>query len=167
MTYLIELLPEGLSGSRHHQQQAAYGLLCRLIGETTPLSHHANGQPYLPAYPNLHISISHCRAAVAVAVSERRAVGIDIESRRKVSPSLLQRTCTAEEIDAIQLAADPQMAFLQFWTRKEAVLKCRGIGIQGFGSMVAALSDSRYTVSDLDCGHPDLVAALAEDLMDE
>ena len=53
------------------------------------------------------------------------------------------------------------MAFLQIWTRKEAVLKMRGTGIQGFGSMVDALTANDCQVTNLNTRLPDTVASLA------
>ena len=143
------------------QSAAARRLLADLLGETVDVEHDAHGAPYLPARPDLHISLSHCRTAVAVAVSGEGPVGIDVECRRKVSPSLMQRVCTPEELDVIQRSADSTMEFLRFWTRKEAVLKCRGTGIKGFGSMVQALSEPHIEVRELSCSIPDTVVALA------
>ena len=142
------------------QSTAARKLLGELLGHEAVVEHDANGAPYLPARPDLHISLSHCRTAVAAAVSTH-AVGIDIESRRKINPSLIGRVCTPDEQQAINRSDDPEMAFLQLWTRKEAVLKCRGTGIKGFGSMVHALEVTDITVQDLPCNLPDTVAALA------
>lgn len=136
-------------------------LLCRLIGFKVTIEHTEKGAPFIPELPNLYISISHCRTAVAVAACEGRRVGIDIESRRKVSPSLIERVCTSDETATIQSSDDLTMAFLRLWTRKEAVLKMRGTGIQGFGSMVEALKTTDCTVTELDCRQNDTVAALA------
>lgn len=132
-----------------------------MIGHEVAVEHNDGGAPFLPAYPDLHISISHCRTAVAVAVCDKRAVGIDIESRRKVDSGLMQRVCTSDELDAIRRSDDPTMAFLRLWTRKEAVLKCLGTGIRGFESMVHALAACTVEVRDLPCDLPDTVAALA------
>ena len=148
---------------RTHDEQsaAARQLLCEMLGKTVIVVHDSQGAPYLPESPNLHISISHCRTAVAVAFSNTGPVGIDIESRRHINPSLIERVCTPDEFDAIQHSEDPEMAFLQLWTRKEAVLKCHGTGIQGFGSMVNALSAKDCEVNEIVCDLPDTVAALA------
>ena len=143
------------------QSTAARRLLAELLGNEAAVEHDAHGAPYLPAYPHLHVSLSHCRTAVAVAVDSTAAVGIDIESRRKISPSLMERVCTPDEQAAIRCSDDPDMAFLRLWTRKEAVLKCRGTGIKGFESMVHALEASDIEVQDLPCDLPDTVAALA------
>lgn len=148
---------------RTHAEQgaAARRLLVEVVGGEVTVEHDAHGAPYLPARPDLHVSLSHCRTAVAVAVSSEGPVGIDVESRRRVGRSLMERVCTADELAAIDRSSDPTMAFLQLWTRKEAVLKCRRTGIQGFGSMVGALEETGFEVTDLPCALPDTVAALA------
>lgn len=148
---------------RTHTEQstAARQLLGEILGYEAIVEHDPQGAPYLRENPNLHISISHCRTAVAAVVSAEGRVGIDIESRRKISPSLSERVCTPEEQAAIDHSDNPEMAFLQLWTRKEAVLKCRGTGIKGFESMVHALENNNIEVHDLPCNLPDTVAALA------
>lgn len=148
---------------RTHAEQSAAArlLLCRLLGEAVAVEHDDKGAPYLPSHPELAVSISHCRRAVAVAVSTEGRVGIDVECRRKVGESLMQRVCTPEEWAAVQSEDDPVMFFLQLWTRKEAVLKMRGSGIQGFGSMVDALTAKDIVVRDIQCSMPDVVCSLA------
>ena len=145
------------------QREAALRLLYNLLGEEVVVEHNDKGAPYLPDHPELSVSISHCRAAVAVAVSSKGRVGIDVESRRRIGDGLMERVCTAEELVMVRAAADPVMAFLQLWTRKEAVLKMRGTGIQGFGSMVDALSAKTFTIQDLETRLPDIVASIATD----
>lgn len=143
------------------QRAAAYRLLGELTGGEVVVEHDDKGAPYLPDHPELSVSISHCRTAVAVAVSPEGRVGIDVECRRKIGEGLLERVCTADEQAAVRAAADPTMAFLQLWTRKEAVLKLRGTGIQGFGSMTAALTATDCHVIDLDTRLLDTVAAIS------
>lgn len=160
--WVIEPLRDGACSQREREKALAYDILCRLLDEEHPrLEHDGKGAPYLPDHPELAVSISHCRAAVAVAVSPEGRVGIDVECRRKISDGLLERVCTVDEQAAVRAAADPTMAFLQLWTRKEAVLKMCGTGIQGFGSMVDALSTKDCHVMDVDTRLPDTVASLA------
>ena len=165
MTYTrwqIEPLPEGEGSQRERERALAYDVLRRLLdGESPRLEHDGKGAPYLPDYPGLSVSISHCRTAVAVAVSTEGRVGVDVECRRRIGDGLMERVCTGEELEAVRAAEDPTMAFLQFWTRKEAVLKMRGTGIQGFGSMVDALAANDCTIKELDTHLPDVVASLA------
>ena len=143
------------------QRTAAHALLVSLLGAEVSLAHDPQGAPCLPGRPDLNISISHCRRAVAVAISAEGRVGIDVECRRRVSDSLMERVCTADELAAVRASDDPTMAFLQCWTRKEAVLKCRGTGIKGFGSMQSALTDGDCEIIEIECNNPDVVAALA------
>lgn len=160
--WLIEPLPEGEGSQRERERALAYDVLCRLLGEEHPrLEHDDKGAPYLPEHPDLWVSISHCRTAVAVAVSPSGRVGIDVECRRKIGDGLMERVCTEDELAAMRSAEDSVMAFLQLWTCKEAVLKMRGTGIQGFGSMVEALAASDCTIKDLETDLPDVVASLA------
>ena len=160
--WLIEPLPEGEGSQRERERALAYDVLCRLLDEEHPrLEHDGKGAPYLPDHPDLWVSISHCRTAVAVAVSSEGRVGIDVECRRRIGDGLMERVCAKDELAAVRSAEDSVMALLQLWTRKEAVLKMRGTGIQGFGSMVDALAAKDCTVTDLDTQLPDVVASLA------
>ena len=68
---------------------------------------------------------------------------------------------TADELVAIRSSEDPTMTFLRLWTRKEAVLKMRGTGIRGFGSMMEVSEANDCTIEEIDCGIADTVAALA------
>lgn len=154
-------LPAGAGSQRERERALAYDILCRLLDEERPrLEHDDKGKPYLPDHPELSVSISHCRTAVAVVVSPQGRVGIDVECRRKIGEGLMERVCTEAELATVRAADDVTMAFLQLWTRKEAVLKMRGTGIQGFGSMVDALSDESCHVMDLETRLLDVVASL-------
>lgn len=73
-------------------------------------------------------SISHCKNAIAVVLSDR-LVGVDVESFRHAEEPLLKRTMNPEEQAEVRNAADPAEAFTRLWTRKEAVLKLRGTGL--------------------------------------
>ena len=105
MTYtrwLIEPLSAGEGGQRERERALAYDMLRRLLdGEFPRLEHDEKGAPYLPEHPELSVSISHCRKAVAVVVSSEGRVGIDVECRRKIGDGLLERVCTPDEQSAI------------------------------------------------------------------
>lgn len=84
------------------------------------------GKPYLEQGP--YFSISHCKHAILVAISDRE-IGVDVESIRRADDSLVRRTMNETEQARIASAPDPQRAFIALWTRKEAVVKMRGTGI--------------------------------------
>ena len=100
----------------------------------TSLSHpflfetNEHGKPFLVDHPDIYFNISHCKAGIVVAVSDQ-PVGIDIESYRKVSDSLIRYTMNEVEQHIIQTSDDPIRTFTEYWTKKEAVFKLRGTGI--------------------------------------
>lgn len=73
-------------------------------------------------------SISHCKEGIAVAIAPH-PIGVDIESFRQYSESLLRKTMNEKEILLIQQSSDPSVEFIKLWTKKEALLKMRGTGI--------------------------------------
>jgi 4'-phosphopantetheinyl transferase len=89
-----------------------------------PFMQNASGE----RIEGVDFSISHCKNAIAVALSDR-PVGVDVESFRHAEEPLLKRTMNPEEQAEVRAAADPAEVFTCIWTRKEAVLKLRGTGL--------------------------------------
>lgn len=127
----------------------------------------AQGKPFLLARPDLHFSISHTKNAILVAISDA-PIGVDIEAFRSPSAALIARTMNATEQAAITAAAasaasaataataatpsglleppgTPEALFSAIWTRKEAVLKLRGTGIEGDLKHVLSGSEAIFT----------------------
>ena len=103
--------------------------LLRPLGVTDmEMGHNEHGKPYLLKYPDIHFNLSHCKEAVAVAV-DFSPVGIDVESFRQGSLGLINKTMNRTEAEWIRSSSAPTETFVQFWTKKEAVLKLRGTGI--------------------------------------
>ena len=75
-----------------------------------------------------HSWISHCKQAIAVAISDN-PIGIDIEGIRNVQTSLIEKTMNEEERNRIVASTDANLAFVRLWTQKEAYLKMKGTGI--------------------------------------
>lgn len=90
--------------------------------------YNEHGKPAIIGHPEIHFNISHCKHAVACAVS-RQPVGIDVESIREYHESLVRYTMNDAEIARIESAADHASAFIRLWTMKEAALKLIGTGI--------------------------------------
>lgn len=109
-------------------------VMLREMLEALGLSHpfrferNVHGKPYLVDYPDVHFNLSHCKNGIAVAVSDA-PIGIDIESYRELSESLLRYTMNEEEHHIIKESDDPVRTFTEYWTKKEAVFKLRGTGI--------------------------------------
>lgn len=96
--------------------------------EVFSLSVAPHGKPYLADRADVHFSISHCRNAIAVAVSDS-PIGVDAEAFRSFSDGLLNKSMNHSEKTAILGSKEPQEAFASLWTRKEAVFKLLGTGI--------------------------------------
>ena len=99
----------------------------------------AHGKPFLVG-PNRArsgplFSFSRARDRAAVALSDTRAVGVDIEERARLPQDagalqeLVDASCCPEEIAFIGGSADPRAAFLRIWTAKEARMKLTGEGL--------------------------------------
>lgn len=119
----------------------SYELLVQLLvssGLWTPdtgfptFLYNEHGAPRLEQGPCF--SISHCKHAIAVAISEK-PVGIDIEHIRTAKPELVARTMNEKEQNVICSAPSPDVAFTRLWTQKEAVLKMQGTGILSIDGM--------------------------------
>lgn len=93
-------------------------------------AYNEHGKPFLEDWPDIHFSISHCKAAVGCLVS-RHPCGLDIERIRRAKPELVRYTMSPEEAETIFAAPCPDIAFTRLWTQKEAVLKLEGTGIDG------------------------------------
>ena len=90
-----------------------------------PMLQNADTGEVIPA---VDFSISHCKEGIAVAIAPH-PIGVDIESFRQYSESLLRKTMNEQEILLIQQSADPSVEFIKLWTKKEALLKMQGTGL--------------------------------------
>jgi 4'-phosphopantetheinyl transferase len=83
--------------------------------------------------PPLQFNLSHCRLAVAVAVSRGDAIGVDVEERRRsVDHNEIAKRFFAESEVEMLWALGPVKAavrFFELWTLKEAYLKALGKGL--------------------------------------
>lgn len=126
--------------SRRREKMIAYKLLWDHLHDTglqpemPQISYTPEGQPLLKSHPSLHISITHCKTAVAVALYNQ-PIGIDAESIRPYNKNLAERVFSPEEIAEIESADNPDSLFSKLWTRKEAYVKYLGTGIKGFDQL--------------------------------
>ena len=83
-----------------------------------------------PSFSNLPIrfSLSHCRDAVACAVSDYN-IGIDVETIVPYNPDVARRVCTAVELEMLGQSENKDADFIKLWTIKEAISKYEGMGV--------------------------------------
>ncbi len=92
-------------------------LLYTMLGRQVPIEYKENGAPLLPDYENLDISISHTRGYVAVALTERGGIGIDIEQKGPKVERVKQRFIRDDE------SAETLIKMLIHWSAKETAYK--------------------------------------------
>ena len=99
------------------------------------------GKPVVAGDSGVHFNVSHSGDLILLALSDRRAVGVDVERRREVQrvQSLRSRWLTEPERDQmdrlVRGGASASDAFLRVWSLKEAKLKALGVGISGAGDV--------------------------------
>jgi 4'-phosphopantetheinyl transferase len=108
-----------------------------------PLSSAPEGKPYLPESGAPCFSISHAGDVVLVALGVAE-VGVDVEAARpRLDPVALARSVLGAGVASRLAELDPDAqlsAFLALWTRHEAALKCRGVGLAGDAAEAAGVS---------------------------
>lgn len=115
-------------------------VLARLL-RTNPrdvsLEQGANGKPRLAAVAGdlpLQFNVAHTPGLALLAVARNVEVGVDVERLRSVRKieEIAHRYFTADEFEVIRSAAPTRWnaVFLSYWTRKEAILKAIGLGLQ-------------------------------------
>ena len=97
------------------------------ITEVPEFVYNEFGKPSLPNLP-MHFSLSHCKDAVACAVSDHN-IGIDVESIVPYNPDVARRVCTADELKMLEQSSNKDVDFIKLWTVKEAISKYEGMGL--------------------------------------
>ena len=127
------------------------GSLRLILGQLTNTRPHAvefrfgpGGKPELAesplsgTAPPLRFNVTHSDGLALIAVSLDRELGVDLERLRTISEAarIVESYFTATE--QAQFAALEQpiraFAFLRGWTRKEAILKAKGVGLAGLAT---------------------------------
>ncbi|BDC94594.1 4'-phosphopantetheinyl transferase family protein [Treponema bryantii] len=86
---------------------------------------HENGKPYLDGFPNLFISFSHCKNAVACGISTSN-IGVDVQEYVNFDESVAERFFCSDEIKQISMDSN---GFTKLWTLKESFCKYKGTGL--------------------------------------
>lgn len=109
-------IPSAYGQKRGLEKQAERELLAAMLGREVELRHNADGAPLIDGR---HVSISHTRGFLAILLSERGRVGVDIEYRSDRIRKIASRFLRPDE----QPATLDEM--LVHWCAKEAVYKLR------------------------------------------
>ena len=122
------------------------------IAEVPEFVYNEFGKPSLLNLP-IHFSLSHCKDAVACAVSDHN-IGIDVESIVPYNPDVARRVCTAAELEMLEQSDDKDVDFIKLWTAKEAISKYEGMGLL---LPFAKINISDYFTSSMVCTNSNCV----------
>ena len=105
-----------------HALREEYG-----ITEISEFVYNEFGKPSFSNLP-IHFSLSHCKDAVACAVSDHN-IGIDVETIVPYNPDVARRVCTVAELEILEQSENKDTDFIKLWTIKEAISKYEGMGL--------------------------------------
>lgn len=106
-------------------------MLQTIFGKETVLLHTADGKPYIAGYKG-HISISHSREHLCIALSEHE-IGIDTETVQERIGRLRERFLSAAELESLT----PTLQNLTLcWAAKEALYKLAGAAAGAMGQHI-------------------------------
>lgn len=88
------------------------------------------GKPFIPD-STLHFSLSHSKKLWCIGICNERELGVDIEELNVNIEynEIAQNYFSNDEQKAVNQSLNPLNEFYKLWTRKEAVLKATGIGL--------------------------------------
>ncbi|HLK63609.1 MAG TPA: 4'-phosphopantetheinyl transferase superfamily protein [Bryobacteraceae bacterium] len=143
----------------------AHGALRAILAKYTAASIEfavtTSGKPYLPGTPECRFNLSHSHDMALVAVAQEVEVGVDVEWVRSMGD---QAQIAERFFPPSEAAAHMEVPlhcrerdFFRRWTRIEAVLKARGVGLYGLGEE----ADGEWTVQaiEIDSEYEAAVAA--------
>lgn len=108
-----------------------------------------HGKPCIQGHDDIHFNLSHCKHAVACAVSHR-PVGVDVECIGRYNEGVARYTLSEDEFHRLLHNEDGskrddsqiQILFTVLWTKKEALLKLLGTGITDNIKDILSVHDS-------------------------
>ncbi len=110
------------------------------------LDNHFNKKPYLSSHPSVFFNVTHSGDYAIIAIA-KSPIGVDIEYVNKdfdfkeILPNIFNKI----EIDEVDNSNDKHLTFYRFWTRKEAIVKAIGNGIDDNFSKIP-ITDGIHTI---------------------
>ncbi len=119
-------------------------------------------KPYFAHHPEIHFSVSHSGNCWICAYAESD-IGVDIQicGNMTRAAKLADRFFHHDEALAVKNAENPDAVFFKIWSRKEAVVKMLGIGIDASFSSFSVLGETselmsrRIQISDISLPFPE------------
>jgi len=92
-----------------------------------PINYGLHHKPYIAL--DVEFNISHSDNMVICALSDEGTIGVDIEKIKAVAISDFNFQFSSKELHDINLSQNPLREFYRYWTKKEAVIKADGRGL--------------------------------------
>jgi 4'-phosphopantetheinyl transferase len=87
-----------------------------------------NEKPKLADMNKIEFNLSHCKKAVACAISDK-PIGVDVQELVSYNKGLGEMTLSEAELKYIESSENRDLEFTKLWTRKESYGKYWGFGI--------------------------------------
>lgn len=112
------------------------------------LSYNAFGKPFLACAPELFFNISHACDYTIIAFS-KTPIGLDIEEIKDdvEIDAVMKQVFTTEELESTLGSVGQPHNFYKYWTRKEALAKALGRGIDKNFKQLSCLDGDNKTIS--------------------
>ena len=142
---LLSMLPDADTVQNEAEQQfssefrrvewtAVRVLLYTVLDRQVHINYNDQGAPLLPDYEGLHISISHTKGFVAIALSESDVVGVDVEQIERLdTTNQFDDKDTMPRVEKVRSRfmgndeyAETIVGMLLHWSAKETVFKVLG-----------------------------------------
>lgn len=110
-----------------------------------------NNKPFLNKNSNIHFNLSHSKDYGIIALSYNN-IGIDLEylndnfEYMDVMPTVF----SLKEIDVVLSKQNKTYQFFKYWTRKEAIVKATGTGINDFLPQIEVVDRVNIIATDIE-----------------
>jgi 4'-phosphopantetheinyl transferase len=140
---------------------ALRAILARFTQAALEFAVTPSGKPYLPGVPELKFNLSHSHGMALVGVALEVEIGVDVERVRTLPDygAIVERYFPPSEAAAhgAVLAPHRERDFFRRWTRIEAVLKARGVGLYGAGEE----PEGEWTIQEIEIDKEYMAAVAA------
>jgi 4'-phosphopantetheinyl transferase len=100
------------------------------ITDSASIQMTSRGKPYFSSHPYINYNISHSGKMVVCCVTLNSKIGIDVEIKKTLRLNNFHKYFQPEEWIVIQNSSCQISMFFDLWTRKEALIKADGRGME-------------------------------------
>jgi 4'-phosphopantetheinyl transferase len=131
------------------------------------LDKYSDKKPYLPSHPSVFFNVTHAGDCAVIAIA-KEPVGVDIEYVNKDFDynEILSGIFNKSEIHEVFNSNNKQRTFYKLWTRKEAIVKATGKGIDDHFPEIVSLDGYHHLRPEL-LGNIEVLQVFSFELNDD